>query len=101
MNESQKLIDLIETSLTPITTNDGVLSIQDALLQIFSIIRPILETMRNSLRNLLLFRQQSSNEWIEMSTVTPAVISTRCLICPLNLEQVSEFWDQHRKTSLH
>ncbi|CAF3818527.1 unnamed protein product [Rotaria sp. Silwood1] len=64
-------------------------SIKDAQFQINSMIRPILETMRNLHRNIILY---SLNLSIELRAIHESPSSMICYKCNRNPEKFNDFW---------
>ncbi|CAF1199131.1 unnamed protein product [Rotaria sordida] len=64
-------------------------SIQDAQFQINFMIRPILETIRNIFRNILLYNLNSS---IKLSATHTIPLSMICYKCNRNPEKFDQFW---------
>ena len=79
VKESQRLIDIILTE-------------KSLAKQISALVRPILETIRNYLRNLILNEKNLSSDQIEVYLVKLEDISARCRKCPPCSEQISGFW---------
>ncbi|CAF3996229.1 unnamed protein product [Rotaria sp. Silwood1] len=69
--------------------NDKWQSIKDAQFQIHSMIRPILEAMRNILRNIILYDRNLS---INVSPKPVTSLSMLCYRCGRNPEKINEFW---------
>ncbi|CAF4300781.1 unnamed protein product, partial [Rotaria sp. Silwood2] len=64
-------------------------SIKDVQFQINFMIRPMLETMRNLLRNIILFDQDLS---IKLSATHASPSSMLCYKCHRNSEKFNQFW---------
>ena len=79
VQESKRLIDTIQGE-------------QQRIEQIHGLVRPILEIIRNSLRNVILHQKNSSSRQIEVYSVKPEDISARCRKCPTHSEQINGFW---------
>ncbi len=93
VKESSRLIEYIRNNLPIHYIKDGWKSLKHAQFEIIHLIRPILETIRNILRNLILTNQQSTNnKSIELySTVIhrPAFL---CNLCLSNAIEIGQFW---------
>jgi hypothetical protein len=90
VNESTRLLQYLCTSLNPYLQKDWQ-SIEHAQFQINQIIRPILETIRNIMRNIILLEKNSSNSLIKLQPKPVAKNSTICLGCRRSLARVGEF----------
>ncbi|CAF3592938.1 unnamed protein product [Rotaria sp. Silwood1] len=67
-------------------------SINHAQLQINQMIRPILETIRNILRNLILYEEKSSKLFIRLYPFVVSHSSTICIKCKRVPKDYNEFW---------
>jgi hypothetical protein len=92
VKESNRLIDRIDTELTVYHMKSGWQSIKHAQFEISHMIRPILETMRNILRNIILCTMDSSNKSINLRPKFLHHPATICRSCKLYLHQVGQFW---------
>jgi GTP-binding protein EngB required for normal cell division len=90
--ESNRLIAYINQKLFVYPIENEWQSIKRAQFEISHMIRPILETMRNILRNLILCENNLSNQFIELSSKPVWCSTTRCLTCKSDPEQVGTFW---------
>ncbi len=79
MNESNRLIDYICAQLAACPVHNEWQSIKHVEVEIVHMIRPILETMRNTLRNIILYKM-GSNKFIKLC---PKAIHRPATICPL------------------
>ncbi|CAF3061418.1 unnamed protein product [Rotaria sp. Silwood2] len=91
VKESNRLMDYINKELTEHRIENEWQTIKHAQLEISYMIRPILETMRNTLRNIILLKNKS-NQFIKQNAKPLHSRATRCLSCKGDLEQVTEFW---------
>lgn len=92
VDESNRLINYICTELIPYSFENEWQSIKRAQLEINQTIRPILETMRNVLRNLILWDLESSNKCIELCPKMTSYSSMFCTSCKRNPVQCGNFW---------
>ena len=92
VKESNRMIDFIKKELTVYQLKSGWQSVKHAKLEISYMIRPILEAIRNTLRNIILCERNPSNQIIEMTSKPLSCMTTRCRSCRWNLQQVGKFW---------
>jgi len=71
---------------------DGKQSIKHAELEIALLIRPMLETMRNILRNLILCKKNLPDQSISMCPKPLDYLAARCLSCKCDPIEVAQFW---------
>ncbi|CAF4798909.1 unnamed protein product [Rotaria sp. Silwood1] len=91
-SESKHLLEYILTKMSVGIIPNALHSMKDAQLKINLMIRPILEAMRNILRNLILWNARSSKVSIELY---PKIINGTmaiCLKCPRESFEVADFW---------
>ncbi len=67
-------------------------SIEHAQFRIHRMIRPILETIRNILRNIILINKHSSEPQIQLRLTSVSSSSTICSKCKRIPQQFSDFW---------
>ncbi|CAF4089087.1 unnamed protein product, partial [Rotaria sp. Silwood2] len=91
VKESNGLMDYINKELTEYRIENEWQTIKHAQFEISYMIRPILETMRNTLRNIILWKN-TLNQFIKLNAKPLHSRATRCLSCKGDLEQVAEFW---------
>ncbi|CAF1468059.1 unnamed protein product [Rotaria sp. Silwood1] len=91
VNESKRLIDYINKELIEYRIENGWQTIKHAQFEISYMIQPILETIRNTLRNFILWKNKS-NQFIKLIAKPLHSTATRCLSCKGDLKQVVEFW---------
>ncbi|CAF2753086.1 unnamed protein product [Rotaria sp. Silwood2] len=91
VNESHRLIDYIDKELTVYRIENEWQSIKHAQFEISYMIRPILEAMRNILRNIILCKKNISNQFIELNSKPLHFTATRCRSCKDSLQQVGQF----------
>ncbi|CAF4363096.1 unnamed protein product [Rotaria sp. Silwood2] len=99
VKESNRLIDYINKGLTVYHVDKGWQSIKHAQFEISYMIRPILETMRNILRNIILCKKKLTNQLIELNSNPLHFTASRCRSCKGDLQEVGTFWIL--STSLH
>ncbi|CAF4577320.1 unnamed protein product [Rotaria socialis] len=79
--ESMRFLRYIKNQLNPIQIHGECLSLKHAQLEIQCMIRPILETMRNMLRNYILYTRMSPNASIELCSKTVVPNTALCTSC--------------------
>ncbi|CAF4505117.1 unnamed protein product [Rotaria sp. Silwood2] len=99
VKESNRLIDYINKARTVYHVDKGWQSIKHAQFEISYMIRPILETMRNILRNIILCKKKLTNQLIELNSNPLHFTASRCRSCKGDLQEVGTFWIL--STSLH
>ncbi|CAF1014193.1 unnamed protein product [Rotaria sp. Silwood1] len=92
VNESNRLINYISTKLNSYVLSNSWKSIKYIQIEIIQLIRPILETMRNILRNIILWKIDSSNKSIELYPQVISRSSMFCTVCKRNPFQLNNFW---------
>ncbi|CAF3670281.1 unnamed protein product [Rotaria sordida] len=92
VKEANRLIDYINEKLTVYRIDKEWQSIKHAQFEISYMIRPILETIRNILRNLILHKENLLNEYIEINSKPVHVAANHCRSCKSNVKQVGRFW---------
>ncbi|CAF2201924.1 unnamed protein product [Rotaria magnacalcarata] len=91
VSESKRLVDYIRKDVTAYPIDNNLQSMKHAQFTILGMVRPILETMRNILRNLLLKKFYSSALSIELH---PKVLDhpiTVCLLCKGDVKKIGNF----------
>jgi hypothetical protein len=91
-SESKRFVDYISTRMTTSLVSGECRSITDAQLKILAMIRPMLETMRNVLRNIVLWNAGSRTISVELRPRIIKDSTATCLICPRLFLQVDDFW---------
>jgi GTP-binding protein EngB required for normal cell division len=91
VKESNRLLEYIITKLTAYRMQDGRPSIKHAQLEIDLLIRPILEAIRNILRNLILSKQGLKDQSIIMYPKPLEYSAARCLICKTDPSSIGPF----------
>jgi GTP-binding protein EngB required for normal cell division len=99
MTELKRFIDYIGNNLVTYRIRQDIQSIRHAQFEIVRIIRPMLETMRNILRNTVLWNMDSPNRSIELRPKVSNRLAKVCLLCKLLPHQIGNFWIGNR--SLH
>ena len=93
VTELHRLLDYICQNLPMYRMLDDWQSIKHAQLEIIDMVRPMLETMRNALRNIILYNSDSKKRSIELSAKSihrPIII---CLLCNKHQpDQFANFW---------
>ncbi|CAF2518840.1 unnamed protein product [Rotaria sp. Silwood2] len=89
VEESKRFRDFICHEVKPYRKNIEWQSIQEAQLQINLMIRPMLEAMRNILRNILLYKTNSSIKLSTTSVEQPAII---CYTCNRTAYKFGHIW---------
>jgi hypothetical protein len=87
-----RFIDYISKNLIPYQLCDNIQSIRQAQFEIINLIRPILETIRNILRNIILWNMVSPNKSIEPNPKVPNHPVIICLLCKHHPYQIGNFW---------
>ena len=90
--ESKRLLQYIGTKLSSPLLFDEGRSIINAQLQITLLVRPILETIRNIHRNIILSNAGSQTTSIELQPKTIYNSSAICLRCSRKPRQYGDFW---------
>ncbi|CAF5074400.1 unnamed protein product, partial [Rotaria sp. Silwood1] len=91
VTQSNRLIDYIGRNIDIYRIDNNLQSIKHAQYEINHMIRPMLETMRNILRNLILYKMNSSRTSIELH---PRVLDhpiTICLSCKGKIIEIGNF----------
>ena len=92
VKESNRLINHIATNLTSYDMKSGWQSVKNAQFEISHMIRPMSETMRNVLRNIILCKNNLPNESIVLHSKPLHRTATRCRNCKPHPYQVGKFW---------
>ena len=79
--ESHRFLDYISTKVPVYRMQEGGLSIKEAQFKIDLLIRPMLETIRNLLRNLILAKTGQKNQSIILCPRFLEYTAARCLLC--------------------
>ncbi|CAF4773530.1 unnamed protein product, partial [Rotaria sp. Silwood2] len=91
VTQSKRLIDYIRRNISIYSIDSNLQSIKHAQFEIIQMIRPILEAMRNILRNLGLYKMNSLETLIELRPKVNDRPSTRCLKCKPSINLVGNF----------
>ena len=91
VRESNRLLQYICNEMEPYSQKNWN-SIEHARLQINRIVRPLLETIKNSMRNKILLEKASSKPLIELKPNLVSSNSTVCIECPPSPRSCGEFW---------
>jgi GTPase SAR1 family protein len=89
VKESQRLRNFLCEKLRPYRKNIEWKSIKDAQFQISFMIRPMLEAIRNILRNIILYESNSSIKLSASYVNRPTMI---CYKCDRTAKMFTEFW---------
>jgi GTP-binding protein EngB required for normal cell division len=92
VRESNRLLEYISTKLNVYRMQDGMQSIKHAQLEISLLIRPMLEAIRNILRNLILCKKNLQDQSINMCSKPLNYLAARCLSCKSDPIEVAQFW---------
>ncbi|CAF3551359.1 unnamed protein product [Rotaria sp. Silwood1] len=90
--ESNRLLQYIRTKMSIGIIPDESHSTKHVQLKINLMIRPMLEAMRNILRNLILWNARSSKVYIELYPKIIKGTTAICLKCSHDFAQVADFW---------
>jgi hypothetical protein len=93
--QSDHLIDYIRTQRNVYRIDGNLHSIKHAQLEIIHMIRPMLEAMRNILRNRVIHTMNRSNGSLELHPKATARSATICFLCTPYPLQVGTFWVAH------
>ncbi|CAM4829272.1 unnamed protein product [Rotaria magnacalcarata] len=91
-SESKRLIEYIRKDITVYRIDNNLQSLKHAQFTILGMVRPILETIRNSLRNLILCSKDSVNARLELDPKVISHPSTNCMLCVPYACLVGQFW---------
>jgi GTPase SAR1 family protein len=91
VDESNRLLQYICTDLQAFSQKDWR-SIEHAQFQITQLVRPMLETTRNTMRNMIILNKTSSKSLIKLRPVPVAYNSTVCLGCERSPILYGDFW---------
>jgi hypothetical protein len=89
-NESNRLLKYICTEIKSYLQNDWQ-SIEHAQFQITLLVRPMLETIRNTMRNITILEKTSSKSLIKLHSNPVSSNSSVCLECK-RLKFLDKFW---------
>jgi hypothetical protein len=90
--ESERFLKYIRSNRTAILIPSESKSMEHAQLRITILIRPILESMRNMLRNIVLWNTGSRTVSIELCPRTIKSATAICLTCPRPSRTFGDFW---------
>ncbi|CAF3611994.1 unnamed protein product [Rotaria sp. Silwood1] len=90
--EAIRFLRYIKTQLIPFQIHRKCQSIEHALFEIQCMIRPMLETMRNMLRNYLLCTRDLPNASIELCSKAISSNTALCSSCPSHSDRFGNFW---------
>ncbi|CAF4430453.1 unnamed protein product, partial [Rotaria sp. Silwood2] len=92
VTQSKRLIDYIRKNVVVYHIEGNLQSMKYVQFEIIHMIRPILETMRNYLRNLILRTQDSVNVSLELYPKVISFPATICISCVPYSLLVGQFW---------
>ena len=92
VKESDRLLDHIQNQLSVFHMADELQSVKHAQLKISDMIRPILETMRNLLRNMILCKINHRGRFIQMKPEPLNSRAIQCHSCQSNDQFLEQFW---------
>ncbi|CAM4782978.1 unnamed protein product [Rotaria magnacalcarata] len=92
MTELNRFIGYIRSNMAdPIILNESH-SVKHAQLMANSMIRPMLEAMRNTIRNIILLNERSHKTSIELCPKIIKGTTAICLECPRKCIKICDFW---------
>ncbi|CAF1306272.1 unnamed protein product [Rotaria sp. Silwood1] len=86
------LLDYVSNNLQPYFLDKGLKKREYIKLEINQLIRPIVETIRNNMRNILLWNIGHTDYSIELHPISVKHSSTLCYSCKYNYQQCGIFW---------
>jgi GTP-binding protein EngB required for normal cell division len=92
VDESNRLLSYVRTQLNSYPLHHGWQSVRYAQIEIGQMVRPILEAMRNSLRNIILSKTNSSNRFIKLCPQVIQRPSAFCASCKRDSFPLGNFW---------
>jgi hypothetical protein len=92
VSESNRLLNYLHTKLNVYPLHNGWQSDRHAQIQIMQMIRPLLETIRNILRNMILTKVGRSNKYIELCPKAIYRPIWFCTICKRDPFPLGNFW---------
>jgi predicted GTPase len=91
-NEAKRFLHYIRTKMTPSLILSNLRSMKHTQLTICLLIRPLLETMRNTLRNIVLSNAGLRTVSIELCPIIVKGTTAICLKCPRQSREFGDFW---------
>ncbi|CAF3179320.1 unnamed protein product [Rotaria sp. Silwood2] len=91
VTQSKRLIDYIRRNVSIYSINSNLQSIKNAQFEIIHMIDPMLETMRNILRNLILLKMNSLKPSIQLYPKVLDHSMTICLLCKGKIVETGPF----------
>jgi GTPase SAR1 family protein len=92
VDESNRLLSYVRTQLNTYPLRHGGQSVKYAQIEIGQMVRPILEAIRNSLRNIILSKTDSSNRFIKLCPQVIQRPSAFCASCKRDPFPLGNFW---------
>ncbi|CAF2117480.1 unnamed protein product [Rotaria magnacalcarata] len=91
VSESKRLVDYIRKDVTAYPIDNNIQSMKHAQFEILDMVRPILETMRNILRNLILQKMTSFKASVILRPKVNLCSGMHCPVCKPDLYFVGTF----------
>jgi GTP-binding protein EngB required for normal cell division len=91
LKESNRLVSYISNQLSECPLHNQRQSIKHAQIEIIQMIRPMLETMRNILRHVVLHDMKILNKSIKLRPAAIHRPASRCNVCQGDLLQIGDF----------
>lgn len=88
-SEMIRLLQYIRTKLIPCSKWE---SIRHAEIEINSLIRPVMETVRTGLRSLVIENMGSANQFIELRSIPVSQPAVSCLSCNNEPKRLGDWW---------
>ncbi|CAF4467147.1 unnamed protein product [Rotaria sp. Silwood2] len=95
VNESNRLIGYICRNVTIYRIDNKLQSMKRAQFEISDMVRPILETLRNILRNYILYKMNLLRTSILLCPRVNDQFFTRCLVCKPSIHSLGDFYIAH------
>lgn len=91
LKESYRLVNCVITKLKSYVFDNTRESVSSAQMEINKMVRPILETMKNNLRHIILQNMKISNRSIQLTATAIERRIGRCFLCPKTEKVISRF----------
>mgnify|MGYP001034389244 FL=1 len=95
VKESERFVNYIAKQTAIDLTNREWQSVKHAQFQILYMIRPLLETIRNILRNIIICENNKTTQFIELCAKSVCPKTTHCHSCKEEPKLVGDFWILH------
>lgn len=89
--EANRFLSSIVRKTTVYGMGNSHRSVGQAQLEITLLIRPLMEAIRNLLRNIILTEKQMTSNWIELQPKKLGKYATLCHRCPLKIKECAGF----------